>query len=47
VLAPRYRTSEEQEQVYGRRVVAHARELSERVGLENAGESNDEIEEVA
>jgi urocanate hydratase len=47
VLAPRYRTTEEQEQTYGRRVAAHARELSERVRLETTGEINDEIEEVA
>lgn len=47
VLAPRYRTTEEQEQTYGRLVAAHARELSERVRLETTGEINDEIEEVA
>ena len=47
VLAPRYRTTEHQEQMYGRCVVAHARELSERVRLEGAATSNDEIEEVA
>jgi DNA-binding IclR family transcriptional regulator len=47
VLAPRYRTTGEQEQMYGRCVAAHARELSERVRLEGTGEINDEIEEVA
>lgn len=47
VLAPRYRTTETQELAYGRCVVTHARELSERVRLEGAGEMNDEIEEVA
>ena len=47
VLAPRYRTTEAQEQTYGRAVAAHARELSERVRLDDAGVMNDEIEEVA
>ncbi len=47
VLAPRYRTTEEQEDAHGRCVVAHARDLSERVRLESAAEFNDEIEEVA
>jgi len=47
VLAPRYRTTEAQEHEYGRRLVAHAHELSESVRLQSAGEPNDEIEEVA
>jgi IclR family transcriptional regulator, KDG regulon repressor len=47
VLAPRYRTAAAQEREHGRRVAAHARELSERVRLEDGGEIHDEIEEVA
>ncbi len=47
VLAPRYRTTRAQERAHGRCVVAHARELSERVRAQGGAGTDNSIEEVA